>query len=352
MTILCVVSGHGFGHATRVACLLQEIQKQRRETRILVQTVAPAWLFPGATILPATHDIGVCQRDGLTVDLPATLAALRALQETETGRAAAFRQLLREKQVRVVVSDIPALPLRWARECGVYAIAIGNFSWDYIYGCYAETEPAFREFAQHQAGAYAATDLLLRLPLAGPLPAFRAVREVPQLARRSRLTRAEARAALGLPADRRIILLTCGGFAMPVPAHIGGLDPDWHFVSFGELPGFSAPLTVFDAAASFPHEDVVAAADVVIGKPGYGTISECLTQRTKFLYLPREDYPENRWLVEGLHRHGIARELPGAEYHAGVWGAHIRALLADDRPWPELRTDGAAVAAAAILAKL
>ena len=57
-----------------------------------------------------------------------------------------------------------------------------------------------------------------------------------------------------------------------------------------------------------------AAADIVIGKPGYGTISECLANRTKFLYLPHTGNPECRHLVEGAQRYRERRRrCPGTE---------------------------------------
>ena len=38
--------------------------------------------------------------------------------------------------------------------------------------------------------------------------------------------------------------------------------------------------------------DILGAADVMIGKIGYGTVSECLAHLCPLLYIPRVDWPE------------------------------------------------------------
>ena len=53
------------------------------------------------------------------------------------------------------------------------------------------------------------------------------------------------------------------------------------------------------------YEDLVAAADVVVTKPGYGMIAECAVNDTAMLYTSRGRFPEYEVLVAGLP--GLAR---------------------------------------------
>jgi hypothetical protein len=42
--------------------------------------------------------------------------------------------------------------------------------------------------------------------------------------------------------------------------------------------------------------DYIHMAQAVLGKLGYGFVSECLTMGTALIYVPRQDWPEERYL--------------------------------------------------------
>lgn len=42
--------------------------------------------------------------------------------------------------------------------------------------------------------------------------------------------------------------------------------------------------------------DLISAADAVLGKLGYGFVSECITAGTALVYVPRVDWPEEQYL--------------------------------------------------------
>ena len=51
--------------------------------------------------------------------------------------AAAIEALIAETGARLVVADIPSIPIEAAKRCGIPAVAMGNFSWDWIYADFA-----------------------------------------------------------------------------------------------------------------------------------------------------------------------------------------------------------------------
>src|SRR5439155_6039006 len=114
MQIAFYISGHGLGHASRDIEVITEILARRADTRIVVRTEAPRWLFDTAgpqrlELAPLQADTGVAQIDSLQVD------------EAETARRAAefYRRFelrvdeeaswLRETGATIVVGDIPPL---------------------------------------------------------------------------------------------------------------------------------------------------------------------------------------------------------------------------------------------------
>ena len=53
-------------------------------------------------------------------------------------------------------------------------------------------------------------------------------------------------------------------------------------------------------AARIEYVDLVAAADVVVTKPGYGIVSDAIAARTRMLYTDRGDFPEYPIMVREM----------------------------------------------------
>ena len=128
-------------------------------------------------------DTGIVQIDSLSLD------------EAETvRRASAFHQhldaladeagWLRSVGARLVVGDIPPLAFAAAHAAGLPAIAMGNFTWDWIYEGYREWLPQ-GPISWKLGDAYALADTALRLPMHGGFATMREVVDLPFIARRS-----------------------------------------------------------------------------------------------------------------------------------------------------------------------
>ena len=90
----------------------------------------------------------------------------------------------------------------------------------------------------------------------------------------------------------------------------------------------------------------------MVSKPGFGIVASCLAQRVPLLYTDRGDFAEYAVLVEAVQQYGRGHFIPQADLLAGQLGPSLDELLADGRPWPPLRTDGAEVVARRLLAML
>jgi L-arabinokinase len=97
------------------------------------------------------------------------------------------------------------------------------------------------------------------------------------------------------------------------------------------------------------YEALVRAADVVVTKPGYGIVADCLAAQTPVLYCDRGGFAEYPILVDALETCGPALHLPRAALLAGDLGPALDRLLALERPWRVPCLDGAAVAASRLL---
>jgi hypothetical protein len=105
------------------------------------------------------------------------------------------------------------------------------------------------------------------------------------------------------------------------------------------------------AFASGPcrYEDLVAAVDVVISKPGYGIIAECIAARTPLVYTSRGAFREYDVLVAQMPRYLRTRFISHEDLFDGRWGDALEVALAWPEPPERPRVDGADVAAATIL---
>ena len=344
MLIVFYVSGHGFGHASRDVELIRELCAQRPDARIVVRTSVPRWLFApvaGAAvdIQPLEADTGMAQIDSLTLDEDETarhaarfFAGFDRLVEIEAG-------LIRGAGADLVVGDIPPLACAAAARAGVPSIAIGNFTWDWIYSIYPAFERLAPEVIPAIRRAYADATRALRLPLHGGFEPMAAVTlDIPFIARRSTRDPADTRRRLGLAGDRPVVLPSFGGYGADLP-----LDALRRSTRFTLIDPAQAP------AAGLGYQDLVAAADVVVSKPGYGIVSECVANGIALLYTSRGRFVEYDLMVAGMPRLLRCRYLSQEDLLAGRWAGAIDALLAQPAPPEHPAVDGARIATNEIL---
>ena len=102
--------------------------------------------------------------------------------------------------------------------------------------------------------------------------------------------------------------------------------------------------------AGFRYEDLVAAVDAVVTKPGFGIVAECLANDTAMLYTPRGRFVEYDVMVAEMPRFLRCEFVPQADMLAGRWREALDRLRQQPQPPDRPRTDGADVVADMIVA--
>src|SRR5436190_5914585 len=281
MQIVFYVSGHGFGHASRDVELIRAMCARRADARIVVRTAAPERLFApiaGAQVdvWPVEADTGLVQIDSLQIDEEESARQAARFHADFDRRVAEEAELVDRVKADVVVGDIPPLAFAAAARAGIPSVAVGNFTWDWIYSIY----PAFAERAPDVIGtirrAYSCATIALRLPLGGGFEPMAAVTtDIPLIARRSLRDREDTRRLLGVPAGRPVVLASFGGYGVELPLDRLRLDGSFTLLAFDRPPD------------ALKYQDIIAAADVVVSKPGYGIVSDCVANHTALLYTSR-----------------------------------------------------------------
>ncbi|MEA1927807.1 MAG: hypothetical protein U9N73_06335 [Candidatus Auribacterota bacterium] len=311
--IIFYISGHGFGHSSRMAVVINELLLREPEQKIIVKTSAPEWFYREQISgnLSFHHldcDIGVIQSDSLNLDPLASLQSyadflsrIKDVIEEET-------RFVRRENPRLIIGDIPPLAFEVAEAAVVPSLAIGNFCWDWIYEPYVEKYQNYRYIISSIRESYGKAGLLLRLPFSGEMSAFPESRDIPLIARQAKHPVDEVRDLLDLPAGKPVIILSFGGFWLGEDYYRElGMIEDCIWLA-SERVGFDLPSIrnisrdeLYKLNLTYP--DLVGAADVVVTKPGYGILSECIANRTKMLYTSRGEFREYPILVEGVKKH-------------------------------------------------
>ncbi len=358
------VSGHAFGHASRVIEVINAILAIDPGVEIVVRTGAAKWLFDVTVRGPFEFhavpcDTGVIQRDSLHLDIPATIAAAWDFTSRLDERAGAEAAFLRARGATLVVGDLPPLAFAAANRAGLPGIALGNFTWDWIYGAYREELAAAPDLVPAIRRAYALASLTLRLPLWGGFERWASpIVDLPFVARHSGRSAGEVRQQIGIPPGTRMVLASFGGLGISGLSlePLGRLDgytvvTTGHGLErLGAVPGSVRLLEDRDVyARGLRYEDLVRAADVVVTKPGYGIIAECLANDAAMLYTSRGRFAEYDVLVAGMPRILRCRFLDHDDLFAGRWRSHLDAVLAQAPPPDHPRTDGAPLAARHLL---
>jgi hypothetical protein len=364
--IVFYVSGHGFGHTSRTIEVIHALVRRLPEVPVVVKTSAPRRLFDHTLkgrmeFVEMTCDAGMIQHDSLNVDTTASVQAAKAFQKQLPQLALTEASFLSESGARAVVGDIPPLAFAAAAAAGVPSVAIGNFTWDWIYEGYPEESPF--DLAYDIRTTYQKASTVLRLPMPGGFSGLETItRDIPFIARRSRRGPDDVRRAIGLrPREdgKPLVLMSFGGYG------IEGLDTS----ALGKLKEYTIATTDLPAAdhniepaaglvfiseqelyaSGLRYEDLVHAADVVVTKPGYGIISEAIANDTAILYTSRGHFIEYDVLVKEMPRYLRAQFIEREDLLKGNWAPALEKLLRQPPPPEKPALNGADVAAEEIL---
>ena len=351
MLIYACVSGHGFGHGSRVAAVLTALHQQKPSWRLVLSTpLAPAFLqlaFGSASFeqRPCRWDVGVIQADALGADAKATLAALQQLDRQLPAQIDAEARWIRAQHEPVLVlGDVAPAAAALARAIGAPLVWMANFGWDAIYRPMGE---AFEPWANRALEAYRQGDALIRCPFSMPmewgLPST-AVGLTPGRPRH-RPIQLRHRLQLSAPVDRTV-LVGFGGLGLDLAPQLLRGWPQHHFlVSDASLAEAAANASLIPP--DLRPLELMPLCSRILTKPGYSTFCEALAAGLGIHLVRREGFAEAPVLEAALQRHGWHRFLSRSQLEQGDWQLDepLNAPLADALP-----SDGADQAAGVLIA--
>ncbi|TGL58012.1 glycosyl transferase [Leptospira ognonensis] len=303
MIIYYYVSGHGFGHISRTSVILKKLLERPEISKIhLVSTRIGFidWHHPKLIKRELGLDVGVYQKDSLSIDIQKTKDALQIFERSKNSFLTSEALYCRQHQVDLIITDAGSFPIVLALEAELPSIFIGNFTWDFVYENYGKVDPYFFEISEILKAEYSFATEALFLPFTCPMPTFLESSTVGMVGRKPHLAKAEARELYGFSKDITYILISFGAYGL------SGFEMRWDnlpkhikLVASG-VPGIDLSKVVTPIGGYYP--DLVRASDYVLTKPGYGIMSEVFYAETPVIYTDRGDFSEYPFLVDVLQK--------------------------------------------------
>jgi hypothetical protein len=330
--IAYVITPHGFGHAGRATAVMQALQRRCPGVALDVITRVPEAFFAHSLELPFAYhelltDVGMIQQTPIREDPAATVAALDRFFPLDSGLVEGVAAGLRARGTDLVICDIAPLGIAAAAAAGVPSLLVENFTWDWIYTGYVDGAPGMGRHSAYLRELFDSADHRLQTePISVPREGIPAVPPVSRILRDP----GSIRAALGIPAGPRMVVLSMGGH----DAHYPWLD---ELAAFDDVvfvvPGGADELRWQGNCLLLPthrgvyHPDLTAAADALVGKVGYSTVAEVYNAGVPFGCVARPWFRESGVLAAFARERmpGIAIEME--EFEGGDWLPRLPRLL-------------------------
>lgn len=345
------ITGHGFGHVSQTAPILNRLHQLMPELRLTVRTnVAAAHLrsriHAPFTHLPGEGDIGMVMSSALDVRVAESRATYRAFHADWDARVEHEARLLRDLGADAVFSNVGYLPLAGAQRAGIPNAALCSLNWFDIYHHYTHDD----QIAAQIHACYANADAFLRTTPGMAMATLPNLQPVAPIAALGKDRRDELDRHLKLSKEEKLVLVSMGGIASRLPME------DWPRIDgvrwlVQESWQVNHPDAVVLESLPMDFGDLLASCDVLLSKPGYGSFVEAACSGTPVLYVDRPDWPESPTLVEWLQRHGSCAEVSRTQLEQGVLAQELTDLLRRPHPLPPLAS-GADEAADWLLRKL
>ncbi len=336
MHLLVVISPHGYGHTAQIAPVVNALARRLPGLRVTLRTtvadrVLAARFDMRFDQLREAADFGLLMSSPVDVRIEESAAEYARFHEGWQSKVAREAERLAKLSPDLVLCDVPYLPLAGAARAGLRCAALSSLNWADLYDHYCAGRPESPRILAEILAAYQCADVFVQPEPSMPMQRLGNRHAVGPIARIGHDRRHDILQRLNLPVSQRLVIVAPGGIPARWPIerwpHLEGVSwvvqEDWGV----QHPAAVALEPLLDGLdMTFP--DLLRSCDVLIGKPGYGTVTECACNGIPMLYVPRDDWPEEPILLEWLHRHGRAADVSRELLEAGAVAPFLDQVLA------------------------
>ncbi len=298
--VIYYITDHGKGHTTRSIAIIKELQKFNVNVTIrnsnsidfLENSLENIQVISGLT------DIGPkILPDGFSIDESNSKPILHKWIKNLENDSVQENELISKLEPDLIISDISAMPFLVAKKQKRNSIAISNFSW---YDVLKFLDSADLNVLEN---AYDIANLVIQLPFGTEMNHFKNKKRVGIVARKPTNSREEIRKKLKIKNNEYLISIALGHSNHTINCKFG------NEVKVLSMNSNVAGENVLSLPSFIPSHNAISASNLVIGKCGYGLISECLTNGIPFFYLVDDKHLEQKAMSAELSEKKLGRRI-------------------------------------------
>jgi len=335
--LLVAVSSHGFGHLSQVAPAVSALKQLRPDLKITVRGAFDATRIrsrlPHAdTIEAVADDIGMIMQNAVTTDIKASIAAVKKFHANWDQKVANLANHLSTSKVDVVLADVPYLTLAAAQRAGINAVALSSLNWADIFED-SLGHALDQELLEQIRGYYQSAEYFLQCAPTMPMPWLNNRKLIGPVCSPGTSQRAKLLKQQQIEQQAWLVLVGMGGVQLDLtlqhwPMHIQNRPV--YYVAQTEIAR-THPHGISVDACDIAYGDLVATADLVVTKPGYGMFAEVACTGTPVIYVERNDWPETVALTDWIQRVARCHSVTYQQLNAGDFTEALGSLLAQGK---------------------
>jgi hypothetical protein len=340
--ILVDITAHGFGHLSQTAPILaalralggvQYVVRSGLGTELLRQRLGQDIIH-----VPTDLEFGLVMKSPFQVDRVATMERYKALLDRFDEHVASIHEILVSERCDAVLSNVGFLAVAAGVKAGLPTFACSSLNWGDLFSWYCGSFEGAEGIKARIDETYRSATAVYRLVPGLPMTSIPTIQIDRPIARVGRSRRAELAAALKVSDGTKLILLAFGGMIPTEPPPflrerdgLAVIGPRaWE--SVGSVPADNV---------TFGFGDLIASVDLVVTKPGYGIVAELGCSGTPSIFVSRNDWPEEGYLLDWLKKHSRfemvsdIRQLNRGRLFASLNGPTRSEILAPSVPGGE-----------------
>lgn len=317
------LSNHGFGHIARnipiivlalrnydtfvyIVCGERHIEFAKQN----LETMLTAEQYKRVAFRTDHTDVGLICKDGtLDVDTDALTKATEKFLLVLPEKAEQEAKWLKENKIDAVLCDMPIWSIKACELANVSLLYVGNFTWTELY----------REFLpeniwQTYASYYGKIKHSMLYALHNPeMLEFLKNSEISETSVTARPFDEKAIAEIRAKHTCPIVFVALGMSAQfKEPVDVSSVPYDFYTTEGIPLVGNNVEVVPY---TTINTQDYVAAADYVITKAGWGTVSECLLAKKPMALFSRDGVLEDRTTIRLLEEKHLAVSVMQDDLH-------------------------------------
>lgn len=328
------ISGHGLGHVSQLAPIIEVWSKRHPELRLTVRSQAPYDKISDIITVPFDRakpapDIGMSMHNPYTIDKANSRHAYEKLHTNLNAVIDDQARHLQNLHADLVISDVGYIALAAAQRLSIPAIAISSLNWADILSAYCDLPEIQTSIRQ----IYNLANLFIKTEPSLPMNWLKNAVSVGPVGRSSRDIAPLLRQRLGLEKRTRLVAYSLGGiYHPPGPLALPQMDDIFWIVSGDRHPGSTRTDWISFKELDFPFVDIAGSCDAIIAKPGYGTFIEAAHTGTRVLSCERPDWPETKYLTNWLSQYVPLCLLSRTKFTTGDFSEELKILLEQEIP--------------------